>query len=572
MRALAGCVAAAALAVVLTGCFSAPPQITSLEPNRGSTGVPADSPVRVIFDKPVLHSSVDGRFTVDRSIPGCDFATLFTAPSTAPCSIHWLENAPGFEFRHTGAVFAPLTMYTFTLAGGFTDSQGERNGLDHHWDLTSAPPPRLSSTVPADRVADVGVDAPLAASFTAPMDGPKTAAAISLRPTVSGTRVVRNASDHSRFVILPGQLLQPGITYTIAIDASARGEDEQALLAPASIRFTVGARLESAHAVLLAGASGANATEVLLPALAPAAIGDSIAVPVLMRAPLCSSATGCGSVADHAPLETYEAATVARDGSHIAVVVDDAVTASSVLEVVDTVYNTTVTTAAGGVRPSWSPDGSKLALVTGSAVEVVAVPSGTVTVVEDGVGLTAAPLWSGESTLVLSIGASAAGPGSVQLVNLTVAARYALPGVPPGSTAEAVSAAGDRVAIAAPNGGVLVVPAAGAPGAAQPLPGHLDPLGFSGEGTVIAVNPDTNQLVRVSVAGGDTTTVGLGSGVVDLQTVQVAPDGRRLVYVAADPTGRRQAYVANADGSGALLITRFAGDTGLESQAIGFRY
>ncbi|MGH9061755.1 MAG: hypothetical protein ACRDZY_19910, partial [Acidimicrobiales bacterium] len=255
-----------------------------------------------------------------------------------------------------------------------------------------------------------------------------------------------------------------------------------------------------------------------------------------------------------------------------AVVVDDIVTGSSDLQVVDTVLNTTAARIPGGVRPSWSPDGAKLAFVAGSEVEVLDVASGTLTVVDPGIGLRAPPLWSGPSTLVLSTGATASRPGGVELVNLPVGARYSLPGVPAGSVAAAVSAAGTRLAIAGPTGTLLVAPAAGASGTAQSVGGRLNAIGFAGEGTLVAINPATNQLVRLSVGGGDTTAVTLSPGLVDLSTVGVAPDSRRLVYLAVDVSGKKQAFVANDDGSSALAITRFAPDAGVEAQAVDFAY
>ena len=51
--------------------------------------------------------------------------------------------------------------------------------------------------------------------------------------------------------------------------------------------------------------------------------------------------------------------------------------------------------------------------------------------------------------------------------------------------------------------------------------------------------------------------------------MRVALDGRRLVCLAVDPLGVRQAYVANADGSGEVAMTRFLVG-GLEAQAVGF--
>jgi hypothetical protein len=134
-----------------------------------------------------------------------------------------------------------------------------------------------------------------------------------------------------------------------------------------------------------------------------------------------------------------------------------------------------------------------------------------------------------------------------------------------------VSPGGSRLALGTTSGGVVIVPAPGAPGGVQPLPGRLQALGFAGEGTLVAVstNAETVQLVRISVVGGDTTTVALGSGTTDLESVRVALDGRRLVCLAVDSLGVRQAYVANADGSAELPMTRFL-TGGFEAQRVDF--
>jgi Bacterial Ig-like domain len=579
-RLLVGGVIAGALAVALTSCFSAPPQIISLEPNRGSTSVPADSPVRVVFDHPVTRASLLGRFTVTATtgtqivspaIPGCDFSSVFSAGSTAPCWIHWLDPQPGFELIHQGAVFRPATRYTFTLAGGFSDAQGDRNDLDHHWDVTTAPAPLATTTTPPDRSSDVAVDGRLAVSFSAPMDAPSTAAAISLLPAVLGTRVVRNLDDHSRFVILPGRLLAPNTAYTIAVAGTARGEDEQFLAAPAALHFVTGAHVESAHAIVLAGDQGENSTEVLLPVLAPAVAGEPVAAPVLLTAPRCTTATGCGTVAAQAPLQTYTSAAIAPDGSHVAAVVRDELTATSILEIIDTIDGAIVDDVSNGTMPSWSPDSTQLALATPTDVDVFDVRSGALSVVASGTRVGAPPLWSRTTTLVLSTAAVGPTPATVELVDRQVSARYALPGAPADSTAAAVSPGGTRLALSTAAGGVLVLPAPGAPGSPQPLAGHVQALGFAGEGTLVAVSTtgESEQLVRISAVGGDTTTVVLSDGTTDLRSVRVTLDGRRLVCLAVDALGVQQAYVANADGSGELALTRFLVG-GFEAQAVHF--
>ncbi len=577
---------ASALALALTGCFSAPPQIISLEPNRGSTSVAADAPVRVVFDRSVTRASIVGRFTVTARagaqqsisppIPGCDFSTVFTAGSTAPCWIRWLDPQPGFELVHLGAVFRPATTYTFTLAGGFADPQGDRNDLDHHWDITTAPAPLVATSTPADRSSDVAVDTHLAVSFSAPMDAPSTAGAISLSPAVPGTRVVRNTVDHNRFVILPGQMLARATVYTVAVTRVARGEDEQYLAAPVALHFTTGRRVETAHAVVLAGRQGEDPTEVLLPALAPAVTGEPIAAPVLLTAPRCAITAGCGSVAYQGPLQTYAAAAVSPDGAHLAVVMHDALASTALLEVIDTIDGVVADVIANGSLPSWSPDSTQLAMATPAGIAVYDVRSGALATVAAATTVVAPPLWARTTTLVLSTAAASSDPASlgaatVELVNRQLDARYALPGAPTGAIAAAVSPAGTRLALSTVTGGVVIVPAPGAPGGVQTLPGHLQALGFAGEGILLAVGTtgETVQLLRISVVGGDTTPVALGAGTPDLQSVRLALDGRRLVCLAVDSSGVRQAYVANADGSGELPMTRFLVG-GLEAQGVGF--
>ncbi len=579
-RLLCGALLGGALALALSSCFSAPPQIISLEPNRGSTSVPADAPVRVVFDRTVTRSSLVGRFTVTATvgaqqvtpaIPGCDLSTVFSAGSTAPCWIHWLDPQPGFELIHLGAVFRPSTRYTFTLAGGFSDAQGDRNDLDHHWDVSTAAAPLVTTSTPADRSTGVAVDAPLAVSFSEPMDAPSAAAAISLSPAVPGTRVVRNLNDHSRFVILPGHMLAPNTAYTVAVARTARGDDEQFLAAATALHFVTGARVETAHAVVLAGQQGESSTEVLLPALGPAAPGEPIPAPVLLIAPRCTLATRCGDVAAQAPLETYTSAAVSPDGSHVAVVVHNEPAGTSTLEVIDTINGAILYGIPNGSRPSWSADGAQLALATPTSVEAFSVGSDTLTTVASATSLVAAPLWARLTTLVLSTANAAGQPSTVELVNRQVGARYALPGAPAHSVAAAVSPGGSRLALSTAAGDIVVVPAPGAAGGAQTLPGMLQALGFSGEGILLAVSTsaETVQLVRISVVGGDTTTVVLGDGTTDLQSVRVALDGRRLVCLAVDTHGVRQAYVANADGSDELAMTRFL-TGGLEAQGVGF--
>lgn len=82
----------------VTGC-SAPPQIIAVDPDRGSIGIPANSPITVRFDRDVVHDSVKTRFSISPAV-GCDTHAAFGAPSTSPCYAVWLKDQPGFTFYH----------------------------------------------------------------------------------------------------------------------------------------------------------------------------------------------------------------------------------------------------------------------------------------------------------------------------------------------------------------------------------------------------------------------------------------------------------------------------------------
>lgn len=560
-----------AAALLLAGCLSAPPQVVALQPNRGSTSVPADAPVEVLFDRPIDPSSLASRFNVSPAIPGCDLTTVFAARSTDACWIRWVDRGPGgatgFELRHDGAVFAPSTRYTFDLAAGFRDTAGDRNALDHHWDITTAPAPRVVSVSPGAGSVGVPVDAPIAVGFSTAMDPPETAAAITLDPPVAGTRVVRNQNDRRRFVILPGQLLDPRITYRLRISTAARGEDRQTLAAPVSSSFTTGTALTAPHAVVLAGRRGEGATAVLLAGLGPAAGGEPNPVATLMTAPRCVS--GCGALSEDQPLQTYEAAALAPGSRHVAVVVNPVGTGRAPrLLVLDTVFDRLIADTAGGSRPSWSPDGRLLAYIGSGGVMVLDTLTGATMQVAGGTELGGPPLWATPQTLVLNT----QGPGgfAVQVLDLRLRARYALPGTAPGAVAVDVSPDGDELAMTA-LGSAFTVPISGARGAPMTLPPGITPIGFAGDSALLATSGPSARLtlLRLNLAGGAAITLPLDPPTFDLGSVSVAPGGRQLVVLGLDARGVAQAWVANADGSGLAPITRFL-PGGLEARAVAF--
>jgi hypothetical protein len=549
----------------LSGCFASPPQIIQLIPNRGAVGVAADAPITVEFDRAVNTGSVLGRFSVNKTIPGCNLDAAFSAGPLAPCRIVWLDGDTEFTLLHPRAILAPNTTYRFTLAGGISDPSGVVNSVDHHWTITTGQAPVIRSIEPVDGATNVPVDTPISVSFSASMATVPTEDAIQLTPPVPGTRVVRNRTDTSRFVVLPGAPLESGVTYRLSIAATAADSHQQPLVAGQSVTFTTRGLSPGPHAVVLARAADEGATTVLLSQLAPAQAGEPISTEALLVAPRCETRQGCGEAPMGAPLYTYSAAVLSPGGLWMAVVeVDNTVSSvQPVLVVLNPATGTVLASFARSSMPSWSPDGSTLAFSRAGAVSFFDTATQTVTSLPQGDPLVAPAVWSplGEQ-LVLDV----AGPTDVEhleLADSVVLARYAVPAVTGEASDPVISPDGAQLAFvrsSLPAQGTWLAGIGSNSSAPRLLDQFLQPLGFTATGTLVGITrpaAGTSTLVLVSVAGDEQIPIPAGPALGSLNSVVVAPSGRQLVYLSPDTAGIVQAYVENADGSHALPITAF---------------
>jgi Bacterial Ig-like domain/WD40-like Beta Propeller Repeat len=529
--------------------------------------------VTVEFDRPVVTSSVKGRFSVSRQIPSCNLVAAFSAGPLAPCRIVWLSGDTGFTLLHPRAIFAPSTSYTFTLAGGISDPSGVVNSVDHHWTITTGPAPVIRALVPADGSTGVAVDASISVSFSTAMDAGATEASITLDPPVPGTRVVRNLRDPSRFVVLPGATLEAGVTYHLDVATTATDTDHQPLVTGAASSFTTAGMSAGPHVVVLAAVPGEGASTVLVSPLAPAEVGEPIATEAVLEAPRCPRRTGCGAAAFGAPLYTYAAAALSPGGGWLAVVELDSTVAAPapVLVVLDPATGTVVTSFADSSLPSWSPDGSTLAFSRGGRISFFNPASGSLTTLPAGDPLVAPAVWSplGEQ-LVLDV-AGASDFEHLELADSVVLARYPIPGL--GGTSSgassdpAISPDGTQLAFlrsAIGAQGTWIAGLGAASTTARLLDPSIQPVGFTSTGTLVGIDRPASgspTLVLVSLAGDEQIPIASGPAPGSLGTVVVAPSGRQLVYLNADASGIVQAYIENADGSDAQLITDFAPHT-----------
>jgi len=550
--------------------------VVALEPNNGSANVAADAPVRVRFDRPVTSASLRPRFHIEPAIPGCTVQAAWAAAAGAPCRIQVRDGGSLLEFDHRGAPFRADTKYTLRLDGGFRDTSGVSNSLDHRWELTTGAAPRVSSMAPSDGATNVAADAPLIVTFDSHMRLDSVTQAVQLDPPVPGTHVYRNALDHARFMVLPGRLLTPGKSYTLTVGTAATEEHGLALASLAAARFTVGGISRGGHALVLAApAAGAAADEVLLTALGPRAAGDTVAATSIFQSPPCQ-APSCGAVGLGAPLVRIAEAAISPDAQHLAMVLHDRQSPGPSRLVVQPTEGGPLRLLARGARHiSWSPDSTRLAYATGESIHVVSATSGADLVLPPGPPLSAPVIWEpGGSGLVLPIG-RADDPTTTQGIDLADASlgiRYPLPVLTGTLHAPALSPSGARLAVrregSPATAGTWTIPLAGDTGTPSRLAADLTPVAWAGEGTLVATTMvrGTPSLLRLNLASGDRTTIP-GVAAADLPSLVATASGRQLAFLHLDARGVEIAVIENADGSNPTPLVPFD-STGREAVAV----
>ena len=558
---------------MLSGCFASPPQIIGLDPGREQQGVAADASISVQFDRPVQRASFVGRFTIAPPIRGCDIDAALTGRPAGTCRVVWEAGDTEFVVQHPGAILKPSTHYLFTLRGGFSDPQGSVNSLDHGWGMSTAPAPLVRAASPGDGALDVPVDSPIAISFSEPMASTPTLASISLSPSPPETRVVGNARDPGRFVILPGRLMAPTTTYRVDVSGLATNQHGQALAVPWSTTFTTGALSTTPHALVLERSRGEVPSRLVMTALAATQAGDPIPVAALVTAPRCGLPSGCGQAAAGSPLVELATPALAPGGRWLALVERDQTTAARTptIVVIDPATGTTVATATGGSLPSWSPDGTTLAYAHGAEVRLLNLATGATSALPSGDPLVTAPLWGPNGELLVL---DAGGPGAVEHIDLAdavIGARYPFPKLAGPTSAPVISPDGALLAVFRSGealAGTWLVNV-GDPSAPRQLNPDLVPVGYSGARTLIAITRaggGASGLVRVNVADNVQIAIPHTSGAALLSSVRVTPSGRQLLFLAPDAAGVTQGFVENVDGSDPQQLTTF--DIGTDAVAV----
>ncbi len=206
----------------MAACGS-PPQIVAISPSRGAGGVRSNAPVRIEFDRPMDQSSVATRFHLVPHVPG---------------KLHWIGSRE-LVFEHPGAPFRPSHRYRVVLAPGYRDLQGNTNGLRHSWTFQTEAAPTLTDVSPASGQDQVDPSTYVTLTFSRPMQVSTLERAISFAPRMPFT-VHRDPLDPDRVVIAPDSLLEPHVSYQVAITSEALDVDGNHLAQGSVITFTTG--------------------------------------------------------------------------------------------------------------------------------------------------------------------------------------------------------------------------------------------------------------------------------------------------------------------------------------------
>ncbi len=231
-------------------------------PMAGAEDARADSPIVVIFNRPVVPLTA---LAEQAALP-----QPFTISPTVAGRGEWL-NTSVYVFRPSEPLQAGAR-YEVRVPAGLQDTTGAILDVDYGWSFTVAQPV-VKSFTPAPGATGVDLRAPISVTFSQPMDHESAQAAFTIEPPVRGTfrwAEEKPTSQPSAPPFLPQEAIMPvspppvppdshapvalgevmafvpeedyqrGVTYRVTLNASARAKvGSGRLRSPATTSFTV---------------------------------------------------------------------------------------------------------------------------------------------------------------------------------------------------------------------------------------------------------------------------------------------------------------------------------------------
>src|SRR5260370_11262674 len=149
----------ALLAPLASACALNPPRLVASSRGSEAPSVATNQAISISFDRPMSHDSVEQRFGLTPTLPGCN-------PSKS-CHFAWSGNT--LMFIHPHVNFELSTAYRVSMHAGYADASGQQNGLEHSWRFITEGPPALTAVDPPDNATAVAPHPHIVPSFRPPM-------------------------------------------------------------------------------------------------------------------------------------------------------------------------------------------------------------------------------------------------------------------------------------------------------------------------------------------------------------------------------------------------------------------
>jgi ketosteroid isomerase-like protein len=218
--------AALAANFVWTFTTAPPPTVVSTTPATGATLVPVNTTVTATFSEAMNPATITGAtFTL-------------TGPGATPV-------AGAVTYSGTTATFTPTailhasTLFTATITTGAKDPTGAPLAANYVWTFTTAPPPTVVSTVPANGATAVALNSTVTATFSEAMN-PATITSTTFTLTGPGATPVPGAVTYAgtTATFTPTSPLAAGTLFTATITTGAADPTGNALAANYVWTFT----------------------------------------------------------------------------------------------------------------------------------------------------------------------------------------------------------------------------------------------------------------------------------------------------------------------------------------------
>jgi ketosteroid isomerase-like protein len=220
------------------------PTVLSTVPTNGATAVAVNTLVSATFSEPMNGLTfTNATFTL-------------TGPGATPV-------AGAVTFAGSTATFTPTTvlanstLFTATITTGAKDSAGAGLAANFVWTFTTAPPPTVVSTIPANAATAVAVNTIISATFSEAMD-PATITGATFKVTGPGATSVAGAVTYSgsTATFTPAAILANSTLFTATITTGAKDPTGAPLTANFVWTFTTAPPPTVVSTVPLNGAVG----------------------------------------------------------------------------------------------------------------------------------------------------------------------------------------------------------------------------------------------------------------------------------------------------------------------------